>query len=231
MLRRKDLCFLLFLLFFLASSIVISYGIKNIGTRNSNYITVKGLSEKEILSTSSSWNLQYDLNGNTVDDIIRTNNLNLSIIKNFFIKCGFDEEHIRIGSMNFNAQGYKDSLYRYSAYVSLTVNTRDLDKMKTAEKNIIELYNRGLLISNNGGPRYYFDKINDIKPEMLAESIRNAKLAALEFVKHSGSKLGKIKNANQGYFEFLPVDRSLGDQELYPQKILRIVTTISYYLD
>ncbi len=53
---------------------------------------------------------------------------------------------------------------------------------------------------------------------MLADSIRNAKLAALEFAKHSSSKLGKIKNANQGYFEFLPIDRSLGDQERYSKK-------------
>ncbi|MBB6208486.1 hypothetical protein HNQ06_001016 [Borrelia lanei] len=103
--------------------------------------------------------------------------------------------------------------------------------MEAAEKNIAELYDQGILISNGGGPRYYFDNINDIKPEMLADSIRNAELAALEFAKHSSSKLGKIKNANQGYFEFLPIDRSLGAHECCPKKILRIVATVSYYLD
>lgn len=66
---------------------------------------------------------------------------------------------------------------------------------------------------------------------MLADSIKNAKLAALEFAKHLSSKLRKIKHANQGYFEFLSIDRSLGVQERYPKKILRIVRTVSYYLD
>ncbi|WP_184107345.1 hypothetical protein [Borreliella lanei] len=45
--------------------------------------------------------------------------------------------------------------------------------MKTLEKNIIELYNQGLLISINVGLRYYFNKINDIKSEMLVVSIKN----------------------------------------------------------
>lgn len=49
MVGRKDL-FCLHL--FLALSIIISYGIKNVSTKNGNYITVKGISKKEILLTS-----------------------------------------------------------------------------------------------------------------------------------------------------------------------------------
>ncbi|WP_267502862.1 SIMPL domain-containing protein [Borreliella garinii] len=111
------------------------------------------------------------------------------------------------------------------------IHTKNIEKTEAAKKNIAEFYNQVILISSGGGPRYYFDNINDIKPEILADSIKNAKLAALKFEKHSSSKLGKIKNANQGYFEFLPIDRSLGIQEHYPKKILRVVTTVSYYLD
>lgn len=231
MFRRKEVYFLLFSLLLFISSIIISHGIKNIGIKNENYITVKGLSEREVLSTSSSWEFRYSLIGNTINDINKANNLSLSRIKNFFLKHGFNEDHIKMGFMEFNEENYKESLYKYRAYISLNVHTKNIEKMEAAEKNISELYDQGVLISNSGGPRYYFDNINDIKPEMLADSIKNAKLAALEFAKHSNSKLGKIKNANQGYFEFLPIDRSLGAQEHYSKKILRVVTTVSYYLD
>ncbi len=133
--------------------------------------------------------------------------------------------------MDFIEDAYKESLYKYRAYISLNIHTKNIEKMGAAEKNIMDLYNQRILISNSEGPRYYFDNINEIKPKMLADLIKNAKLAALEFAKHSSSKLGKIKTANQGYFEFLHIDRSLGPQERYPKKILRIVTTVSYYLD
>ncbi|WNY61516.1 SIMPL domain-containing protein (plasmid) [Borreliella burgdorferi] len=221
MFRGKEISFLLFSLLLFISSIIISHGIKNIGTKNENYITVKGLSEREILSTSSSWEFRYSLTGDTINDINKANNLSLSKIKTFFLKHGFSEDHIKMGFMEFNEENYKESLYKYRAYISLTVHTKNIEKMEAVEKNIAELYNQGILISNSGGPRYYFDNINDIKPEMLADSIKNAKLAALEFAKHSSSKLGKIKNANQGYFEFLPIDRSLGAQERYPKKNIK----------
>lgn len=83
MVGRKDL---FFLLLFLGLSIIISYGIKNVSTKNGNYIA-KGISKKEILLTSSSLNLQYDLNGDMDNGSIKVNNLKLSKIKNFFIKC------------------------------------------------------------------------------------------------------------------------------------------------
>ncbi|UER67415.1 SIMPL domain-containing protein [Borrelia sp. BU AG58] len=222
---------LLLSLVFLLSSLIVSNGIKNIGIKNENYITVKGLSEREVVANSSSWNLQYELVGNTVDEINRLNNANLAAVKDFFVSYGFNESDIKIGSMNFNIGNYQGTLYKYNAYVSLNVYTRDVDKMEQAGNNIIKLYNKGVLLTSNFGPSYYFDKINDIKPEMLADSVKNAELAALEFAKNSGATLGKIKNANQGYFEFLPIDRSLGSHELYSRKILRVVTTVSYYLD
>ncbi|QMU99026.1 DUF541 domain-containing protein [Borrelia sp. A-FGy1] len=218
-------------LIFLLSSFIISNGIKNVGTKNKDYITVKGLSEREVISNSSSWNLQYELVGNTVNEINRLNNANLMAVREFFVSYGFSENDIKIASMNFNIGNYQGTLYKYSAYVSLNVYTKDIDKMEQASNNIIKLYNKGVLLTSNIGPNYYFDKINDVKPEMLADSVKNAKLAALEFANNSGATLGKIKNANQGYFEFLPVDRSLGNHELYSKKILRVVTTVSYYVD
>ncbi|MBW6186672.1 SIMPL domain-containing protein [Borrelia miyamotoi] len=228
---EKKLVIVLSSLVFVLASVIISSGIKNIGIKNGNYVTVKGLSEKEVLSTSASWNLQYELGGNTIDEINKSNNANFLMIKDFFVSYGFHEDEINIRSMNFNIANYRDALYKYNAYISLSVYTKDINKMEQASKNIINLYNKGILFTSNDGPSYYFDKINDVKPEMLADSIKNALGAALEFAKNSGTVLGKIKTANQGYFKFLPVDRSLENHERYPKKILRVVTTVSYYLD
>ncbi|WP_425592810.1 SIMPL domain-containing protein [Candidatus Borrelia fainii] len=231
MMLAKKLLFLLSFLVFVIASVIMSNGIKNIGIKNGNYITVKGLSEKEVLSTSSSWNLRYELGGNTIDEINKLNNANFLAIRDFFVSYGFHEDEISMKNMDFHIANYSDTLYKYNAYVSLGIYTKDIDKMEQVSKNIIKLYNKGVLFTGNGGPSYYFDKINDVKPEMLADSIKNALDAALEFSRNSGAVLGKIKTANQGYFEFLPVDRSSENHERYSKKILRVVTTVSYYLD
>lgn len=44
-----------------------------------------------------------------------------------------------------------------------------------------------------------FNKIN-VMTEMLTYLIGSVQLRALEFVKYSDSKLSKVKNANQKYF-------------------------------
>ncbi|WNY60050.1 SIMPL domain-containing protein [Borreliella bissettiae] len=80
--ETKDL---FFLILFLSSLVIISYRIKKVGIKNSNYIAVKGIGEKEILLASLIWNLDYDLNGDLAYVRIKANNLNLSKIKTFLL--------------------------------------------------------------------------------------------------------------------------------------------------
>ncbi|WP_151059898.1 SIMPL domain-containing protein [Borreliella turdi] len=74
MVRIKDL---FFLLLFLALSMIISYRIKNISTKNGNSIEFKSIGGIEILLIFLIWNLQYDFNSDTANGSINMNNLNL----------------------------------------------------------------------------------------------------------------------------------------------------------
>ena len=67
--------------------------------------------------------------------------------------------------------------------------------------------------------------LNDIKPEMIAEATKNARLAAEQFARDSGSKVGKIKNATQGLFS---IDNAAAGLE--EKKKVRVVTTVEYLL-
>ncbi|ATQ14975.1 hypothetical protein BmHG_00229 [Borrelia miyamotoi] len=59
MLWKWVLVLLSSLVFIVAASIVIFDGMKNIRVKEENYITFEGLIEREIISTSSSWDLKY----------------------------------------------------------------------------------------------------------------------------------------------------------------------------
>ncbi len=67
---------------------------------------------------------------------------------------------------------------------------------------------------------------------MLEEATKNAKEAALEFAKSSGSKVGKIRRANQGVFSILPGEQTSNAMEMQQiNKKVRVVSTIEYWLD
>ncbi|WNY65695.1 SIMPL domain-containing protein [Borreliella andersonii] len=80
---RRDLFFLIIFLSFL---IIISYRIKKVDIKSGNCIKDEGISEKEILLALSSWNLRYDLNGDSINAHIKASNLNLSKIETFLLK-------------------------------------------------------------------------------------------------------------------------------------------------
>ena len=49
-------------------------------------------------------------------------------------------------------------------------------------------------------PEFLFTKLNGSKPEMIATATKNARRAVEQFAKDSGSNVGVIKNARQGFF-------------------------------
>jgi hypothetical protein len=81
---------------------------------------------------------------------------------------------------------------------------------------------------------YTFTKLNSIKPEMVAQATRDARKSAEQFAKDSGTDVGSIKSATQGYFEVTARDGDAsggwGISDT-PFKKVRVVTTVEYYLD
>jgi len=82
--------------------------------------------------------------------------------------------------------------------------------------------------------RYIFPELNDIKPELIAESTRNARITGEQFAKDSKSKLGKIKTASQGQIA-ISGDWTGDDHVPYTEKPyinnVRVVSTIVFFLE
>ncbi len=79
---------------------------------------------------------------------------------------------------------------------------------------------------------YSFTKLNDVKPAMIAEATRDARQGAEQFAKDSGTEVGGIKSATQGYFSIGARDGdNAGSGSESPFQKVRVVTTIDFYLD
>jgi hypothetical protein len=98
---------------------------------------------------------------------------------------------------------------RYIVEQEITVRTSRVDQVAAAAQKTMQLLQKGIVLSGNPsqGLAYKFTGLNSIKPDMITEATRNARAAADRFASDSGSKVGSIRQANQGVFSILPADQ------------------------
>lgn len=115
----------------------------------------------------------------------------------------------------------------------LALRSEDLARAQKAVARQFDLGGRGVLLEEGSGMAYTFAGLNAIKPTMVAEATRDARAAAQQFAEDSGSSVGQIREATQGYFTIEARDGGAGGWDMAdsPFKTVRVVTTVSFALD
>lgn len=206
-------------------------GLRSIADRD-QYVTVKGLAEREVLADKVVWPLPFKCVSNDMQQLYNEIEKNNSIVVEFLKEGGITEDEIIISAPAVTdrlAQSYvPDNIkFRYQAEAVITVTSSQVEKVIDLMKKQVNLMKQGIIISNeyNYNISFEYTSLNDIKPEMVEEATRNARAVAQKFAEDSGSDLGKIRQATQGQF-------SISSDETTPQiKNIRVVTTVKYALE
>jgi hypothetical protein len=225
-------------------SIVLSLGIlvglyllgQNIyNTRMANrYVTVKGLAEKEVKADKGSWNLQSQFAGTSSERLRDKADQQLKIIREFLREKGFSDDEVSVVEYNIRQNYYNNNSLPYIASIQVSVFTEKVDLLEQIASNVNELIEKGIELSGDRWatrPRYYFTRINDVKPELLASSMQAALNSAEEFANNSGAEVGGIKYASQGIISLIPANRINEGEEFHKMKIARVVSTIDYFIE
>lgn len=204
-------------------------GIDNIAYRDRE-VTVRGLAEREVKADLVTWPITYSLAGNDLMTVYQKVNTNNEIIVKFLTSNGIPREEISVNPPDTydrasNRYGSDSFNYNYAISCTVTVTTRQVDKVRELLARQSDLLKEGIPFSNSY-INYQFTGLNNIKPEMIAEATKNARAAAQQFAADSESHVGKIKTASQGQFS---IDDS--DSSTPFIKKVRVVSTIVYYLE
>lgn len=197
-------------------------------------IEVKGLSEREVPANIAIWPIRFSEADDDLNKLFSTIQRKNSIITEFLEKNGFQEKEISTSApaiVDRQSQGYEGSnkaKFRYSGSSTITVYTENVDSVRKTMEKLVELGKRGIAISGEDYQSktvFLFTKLNDIKPVMIEEATKNARVVAEKFAQDSKSRLGRIRSASQGQF-------SIDDRDSNTPfiKKVRVVSTIQYYL-
>ncbi len=201
-----------------------------------NIAEVKGLAERRVEADTAYWTIQYTVSGKDKLEIQQLYEASESDQKKIIAvlkESGFSDEEIKPGIINYTKKEYRDEnqkLVDEKHYLvgEIEVETTKVRLVSEGRAKLNTLIAQGLSVRNNA-PSYLFTKLNDIKPEMLKEATKNARLAANEFAVNAGVEVGGIRNARQGGFEIRDVGENYGDTKKI-EKDVRVVTTVTFFL-
>jgi len=207
--RRVSLLFsaLLLSIGMAAAGFFIGDGISN-RSSGRRIISVKGLSEREVAASVATWTIGYNATGNDLDQINKKLGNSTKAVIAFLKERGFDEKEVAVQppsiidtSMEQREKDVPPPPQRFSANQSVLLRTTKVDAIKPALASAANLMISGVFLSGKSQPTYIFNQLNEIKPGMIQEATKNARIAADQFARDSQIKLGKLRNASQGWFQ------------------------------
>lgn len=201
------------------------------------YVTVKGLVEKTVKSDGATWVLNTRSPGNDLEKLYQELTTTQKIIKDFLVRAGFIAEEITFSAPSVNdalAQEWRNGegpQYRYILSSSITVKTANVDLVEKAAQSAGQLMQQGIALSGMN-TSYQLRNFNELRPQLIAEATKSARLMAEQFAENSGSQVGSIRKANQGVIQILTPDsdNEWADNSTSIMKKVRVVSTIDFFL-
>src|SRR5579864_643933 len=218
------------------------------GRRAERYVSVKGLAERNVKADLAVWTLIFSASGSDISAVSTVSERDRDLVRAFIDKSGFIDREIEPLPTRVNDQfalatvigpPSVEAARRYVITAGFEIRTTKVDAVRAASQTTGELIRQGVVLDGRplenspANPAYLFTHVGDIRPAMLAQATKSARVLAQQFAADSNNHLGAIRRANEGVFQVLSRDGEVPDpaeERSSIEKKLRLVSTVDYYL-
>ena len=206
-------------------------------------VTVRGVAQRDVTANRASWSVGYSQSAYALPEALAAVDRDTGMIRAYLARQGFKGDMTKPGSASISVSeeyvnGKTTGRSIYSVSRSISLRTSNVAGVQAVQANKDELAEKGLVV-DSASASYEYTELDKVKPEMIAAATQDARSAAEKFANDSGSSVGKIKSATQGYFSVSSRDSAATDDEYggsgatgsSPDQRVRVGTTIDYHLD
>mgnify|MGYP006269464341 CR=1 FL=1 len=212
--------------------------------RTDREVTVRGVAQRDVQANRATWRVRYSSSNYVLSEALAQVDQDTLKIRKFLADQGFNGATTAPGSADISTTSETvdekptgRTIYTVSRTISFT--TDNVAGVQKIEANKDRLALQGLVVDSVEAS-YEYTQLDKIKPEMIGQATKDARAAAETFADDSGSSVGGIRSATQGYFTVARRDETSSTSDEYgsgnstassPDQKVRVVTTIVYYLD
>lgn len=207
-------------------------------------VTVRGVAMRDVQANRATWRVSYSESAFGLSEALAKVDADSKTIRAYLAERGFKGDATQPGSASISVSdetidnkptGRK--IYTVRREIAFTTDKVAAVEKVEADKDV--LAQLGLVVDDVSAS-YEYTQLETIKPDMIADATKDARRAAQKFANDSGSSVGGIRSATQGYFSVSSRNAasssdfeggSSGSTADSADQQVRVVTTIVYYLD
>ena len=199
-------------------ALALGVGLTQVGTgfatRAGNGITVTGSAKTSAVADNAVWTLSVSLSSPTVGAAVKKVDSDVAALSSYLTQGGIAADALTLGAVstyaneeyvNGNSTG---RILSYRASRDVTVRTKDVQLVSKLSQGIGTLLGTGINV-NNYGPQYYISNLPELRPELMSDAMKDAKLRAESLTKAVGGSLGSLVNVKAGPIQITTPDSTM----------------------
>ena len=199
-------------------ALALGVGLTQVGTgfatRAGNGITVTGAAKTTAVAVNAVWTLSVNLSSPTVGAAVKKVDADVAALSSYLTQGGIAADALTLGAVStFANEEYVNGnstgrILSYRASRDVTVRTKDVQLVSKLSQGIGSLLGTGINV-NNYGPQYYISNLPELRPELMSEAMKDAKLRAESLTKAVGGSLGSLANVKAGPIQITTPDSTM----------------------
>ena len=213
--RRQSI---LYIAIALILAVALGGGLVKVGagfaSRTTNGITMTGSAKTTATADNAVWTLNISLTRPTVADAVTRVGSDVASVTKYLTNGGIPTSALTLGSVstygneewvNGNNTG---RILNYRASRDVVVRSTDVQLISKLSQEIGTLLQTGVSV-NNYGPQYYISTLPDMRPKLLGEALKDAKVRAEAITKAVGGSVGAVQSVKSGVFQVTTPDSTM----------------------
>ena len=199
-------------------ALALGVGLTQVGTgfatRAGNGITVTGSAKTSAVADNAVWTLSVSLSSPTVGAAVKKVDSDVAALSSYLTQGGIAADALTLGAVStYGNEEYVNGnstgrILSYRASRDVTVRTKDVQLVSKLSQGIGTLLETGINV-NNYGPQYYISNLPELRPELMSEAMKDAKLRAESLTKAVGGSLGSLANVKAGPIQITTPDSTM----------------------
>ena len=199
-------------------SLALGIGLMKVGSgfasRSSDGITVTGSARTSATADNAVWTLSISLSSPDVSTAVKKVDADVAALSKYLTAGGIATSALTLGAVStygneeFAKGNSTGRILSYRANRDVTVRTKDVQLVSKLSQGIGALLETGINV-NNYGPQYYISNLPELRPALMSDAMKDAKVRAEALTKAVGSSLGSLVNAKAGPIQITTPDSTM----------------------